>query len=238
MQNPLKILYPDQCVACGGLVDGAGALCTTCWAETPFIDGLVCDSCGVPLLGDAAGARPLCDDCIAEPRAWVQGRAVMAYRDAGRRMVLGLKHADRLDLVRPMASWMAARGGVLNAKNALVVPVPMHWSRLLARRFNQSALLAREVAREWGQTAVPDALIRTRRTRPQERMTKAERHNNQAGAIRVNPARGAQLFDRSVVLVDDVMTSGATLTEATQALNEAGARTVRVLVLARVVKDT
>ena len=237
MQNPLKILYPDQCVACGGLVDGAGGLCAACWAGTPFIDGLVCDACGAPLLGEAAGARPLCDDCMAEHPPWAQGRSVMAYRDSGRRMVLGLKHSDRLDLVRPMASWMAARGAVLKSGDKVLVPVPLHWTRLLMRRFNQAALLAREVARIWGCDTVPDALIRTRRTRPQERMTKAERLENQAGAIRVNPARATRVAGSSVVLVDDVMTSGATLSVAARALKDAGAERVCVLTLARVVKE-
>lgn len=237
MQNPLKILYPDQCVACGGLVDGSGGLCAPCWAATPFLDGLLCDACGVPLLGEAVGVRPLCDDCMAEHPPWVQGRAVMAYRDTARRMVLGLKHSDRLDLVRPAAGWMAARGAVLNAEGVVLVPVPLHWTRLLMRRFNQAALLAREVARIWGRDAVPDALIRTRRTRPQERMTKAERLENQRGAIRVNPAQVPKVSGRPVVLVDDVMTSGATLSVAARALAEAGSGEVRVLTLARVVKE-
>ena len=237
MQNPLKILYPDQCVACGGLVDGAGGLCAACWPETPFIDGLVCDACGTPLLGEAAGARPLCDDCLAEHPPWVRGRAVLAYRDAGRRMVLGLKHSDRLDLVRPLAGWMAARGAPLRSADAVLVPVPLHWSRLLTRRFNQAALLARELGRIWGCPVLPDALVRARRTRPQERMTRAERQNNQSGAIRVNPRRVHKVAGLPVVLIDDVMTSGATLSAATKALCDCGVGEVRVLTLARVVKE-
>ena len=237
MQNPLKVLYPDQCVACGGLVEGMGGLCATCWAGTPFVDGLVCDACGLPLLGEAAGERPLCDDCLAEHPPWAQGRSAMSYRGTGRRMVLGLKHSDRLDLVRPMAGWMAARGAVLRSDDTVLIPVPLHWTRLLTRRFNQAALLAREVGRIWGCDAVPDALVRTRRTRPQERMTRAERLANQKDAIRLNPARTERIRNRPVILIDDVMTSGATLTAAANALKEAGVQRVRTLTLARVVKE-
>ncbi len=236
MQNPLKILYPDQCVCCGGMVDGAGGLCAECWSETPFIDGLICDACGAPLLGDAACARPLCDDCLTTPPSWSRGRSVMVYTGNARSMVLRLKHGDRLDLARPAAGWMASRGHELNKPGTCLVPIPLHWTRLFVRKFNQAAVLSWEIGRIWGVDTLPDALIRTRRTAPQERMTRAERLANQSDAIRVNPARKGMLRGRRVLLVDDVMTTGATLSVAARALRDAGAQDVGALTLARVVK--
>lgn len=237
MQNPLKALYPDQCAACGALVEGSAGLCAPCWAGTPFLSGLTCDACGVPLLGEAGGARPLCDDCLAAHPPWSRGRTVLAYDGNARRIVLSVKHGDRLDLVRPVASWMASRAADLLSDDSVLVPVPLHWTRLLSRRFNQAALLAREIGRLRDVEAIPDGLVRTRRTRPQERMTKPERQANQAGAIRANPSRASRISGRSVILVDDVMTSGATLAEAARAVHAAGARGVSVVTLARVVKE-
>ena len=237
MQRTLAVLYPDQCVSCGKLVEETHGLCGPCWAETPFLGGLCCDSCGVPLLGEAAGARPLCDECLATPRPWDRGAAVLAYRDNARQMVLSLKHGDRIDLARPAARWMAARGASLLVPGTCVVPVPLHWTRLVRRRFNQAALLAREVARLSATEAITDALVRVRRTKPQEKMTREERLANLEGAIRPHSVRSAKLQGRAVVLVDDVMTSGATLEEGARAVLSAGAEGVSALVLARVVKD-
>lgn len=238
MQNPLKLLYPDQCVACGALVDGEVGLCAACWADTGFLDGLTCDACALPLIGRPDGARPLCDACLAEPPPWDRGRAVFSYGAAGRRIVLALKHGDRLDLARPAARWMATRGRTLFQADTALVPVPIHWTRLLKRRFNQSAVLAREIARLAGLDYRPQALVRARRSRPQEHMTRAERLANQNGSIAVDPAGFRGLRGRPVVLIDDVITSGATLGEASRVLHAAGAGDVSVLALARVVKDS
>ena len=237
MQNPLKLIYPDRCVACGELVDDAQSLCAACWASTPFLSGLCCDTCGVPLLGEDDGEGAHCDACLAAPPPWDRGRAALAYRDTGRRLVLALKHGDRLDLVAPLGRWMAARAEGLVGPGVALVPVPLHWTRLLRRRYNQSALLAQEVARRTGGDYLPDALIRSRRTPPQEKMTRDERRANMADAIRPHPTRGAALAGRRVVLVDDVLTSGATLGAAARAARAAGAASVSVLVLARVVRD-
>ncbi len=237
MQNPLRILYPNQCIACGILVEEAHGLCGACWTETPFIAGLACDGCGVPMIGENDGVRPLCDTCMADPPPWDHGIAVLSYRDTARRVVLQLKHGDRLDLVRPAAKWMAARAAAMIDDKTCLAPVPLHWTRLVSRRFNQSASLAREISRLTGGRYCPDALVRTRRTKAQEHMTREERQRNLEGAIRSHPARGMQLDGQSVMIVDDVMTSGATLRACAQAATEAGAQSVSVLVLARVVKN-
>jgi ComF family protein len=237
MQNPLRILYPNQCIACGGLVESAHGLCGACWTETPFISGLVCDGCSLPLIGEEDGLRSVCDECMTDPPPWDHATAIMSYRDTARRMVLQLKHGDRLDLVRPAAKWMAARASSRIDVETCLVPVPLHWTRLLQRRFNQSAALAKEICRLTGAVYCPDSVVRIRRTRPQEKMTREERRQNLEGAIRPHPRQGSRIAGRAVVLVDDVMTSGATLRASAMAAKEAGARSVSVLVLARVVKD-
>jgi ComF family protein len=237
LQKALNVLFPGQCVACGDLVEEAHALCGACWSETPFIDGLVCDVCGQPLLGEGDGSRPLCDDCMAHPRAWSRGRAALIYRGRARRMVLALKHGDRPDIAKPAARWMAPRAQELLPPDGLIVPVPLHWTRLLKRRFNQAALLARGIGGITRHEVLADGLARRRRTGSQENRNRDERALNVAGSMIAHPGRTHLLEGRSILVIDDVMTSGATFAEAAKALLAAGAAEVSVLALARVVKD-
>lgn len=237
MQRALRLIYPPQCISCGGLVEGEFALCGDCWRATPFIGGAVCDYCGTPLPGDAEAQKATCDDCIVIERPWESGRAALLYRDNARRIVLALKHGDRHDLARPAARWMSAAAKPLLHPDLVVVPIPIHWLRLLRRRYNQSALLAQAIARDCGLTYLPDALIRTKRTPVQDGLGREQRFHNLAGAIRAHPRRPTTLTGREVLLIDDVMTSGATLAAATEACLAAGACRVFTLVLARVAKD-
>ncbi|WP_349291178.1 phosphoribosyltransferase family protein [Loktanella sp. SALINAS62] len=170
-------------------------------------------------------------------RPWQRGRAALVYDGVGRRMVLGLKHADRTDLAVPAARWMVAVAADLRNDDMVVVPVPLHWSRLLTRRYNQANLLSRLVARGLDLTHVPDALIRPKRSPKMQDTTRAARFAALDCAIRPHPRRMTFLQGRSVLIVDDVMTTGATLAAATEAAHMAGAARVHVLTLARVVKD-
>lgn len=228
----IDTVYPPRCLACTAATDAARGLCSACWADTHFIAGTACRKCGVPLLGDS-GAEDVCESCIRHPPAWDRGAAAVLYSGAGRRMVLGLKHGDRLDMVRPLAAWMARAGRPLLAEADVIAPVPLHWRRLVVRRYNQSAELARALGRAAGRQVVPDLLVRRRATRPQSG-GRGARAENQAGAFVVAPKRTGLLADRRVLLVDDVLTSGATLSACADALRAAGAGGVDVLALARV----
>ncbi|MBT8412698.1 MAG: ComF family protein [Boseongicola sp.] len=236
MQRALGMVYPDQCVLCSEYVDGQGALCGSCWREMPFQTGHSCDLCGAGLIGHTDGVIDHCDDCIAMPRPWNKGRAALSYRDAGRRVVLGLKHGDRTDLVPIAGGWLARAGTDILTDDTLLVPVPLHWSRLLRRRYNQAAELAKAIAKLYSLDVAPDALIRTSRTKPQDGMGVDARFKNVENVISSATTPQSPLKGRKVCLIDDVMTSGATLSASAHACRAAGATQISVLVLARVDK--
>lgn len=237
MQAALHLLYPPQCISCGEAVTSDFGLCADCWRATPFISGLVCDQCGTPLPGPDRTERVLCDDCMTIARPWERGRSALLYGDNARSLVLALKHGDRMDLARPAGAWMAKAAQPILKPGMLVVPVPLHWFRLFRRKYNQAALLSKAVARLAGLAQCPDALIRRRPTGTQDGKTRDGRFANLIGAFLVPPRREAAIRDRDILLVDDVMTSGATFAAATEALVAAGAASVSVLSLARVAKD-
>jgi ComF family protein len=237
LQAALQLIYPPQCLTCDALVISDFGLCGTCWRDTSFITGLVCDRCGVPLPGEDPGHGVLCDDCLTTARPWDRGRAALLYRDNGRRIVLSLKHGDRLDLARPAAAWMLRAADPILQPGMVVAPVPLHWLRLFRRRYNQAALLSAAVARSAGLAHAPDLLLRRRNTRSQEGRDREGRFANMDAALRLNPRQAARIAGRPVLLVDDVMTSGATLAAAAETCRAGGATAVSVLVLARVAKD-
>lgn len=238
LQSALRLIYPPRCTVCGELVDSDFGLCGPCWRDTPFIFGQVCDLCGLPLPAgpDAAGVAH-CDECLAMPRPWGAGRAAVCYDGNGRKLVLALKHGDRQDMVRPAAVWMARAAQPLLRRDTLIAPVPLHWLRLLGRRYNQAALLARAVGQQVDRPVCPDLLIRPQATPSLGGRGRDARFATLAGAIRVHPRRRDRLAGRPVLLVDDVMTSGATLAAATDACLDAGAARVDILTLARAGKD-
>lgn len=237
MQALLHLVYPPQCLSCDARVTTDFGLCSACWRDTPFVAGLSCTKCGAPLPGEDAAVEVLCDDCLTIARPWGQGRAALLYKDNARKLVLSLKHGDRIDLARPAAQWMARAAAPLLLPGMVVAPVPLHWMRLLKRRYNQAALLSSGVARLAGLQHCPDLLQRRRSTGSQEGRTRDGRFANMADALTIHPKRHQMVEGRHVLLVDDVMTSGATLAAAAEACIAAGAVGISVLVMARVVKD-
>lgn len=238
LRGARDLLFPPECPSCGADVAAAEGLCASCFADCTFLAGPCCRQCGRPEPRlSAHDPDHRCDDCVASEPAWERGVAVALYGGVVRKLVLALKHGDRLDTVPLMAGWMHRAGRGLIAEADLIVPVPLHWTRRLKRRFNQSAELARAIA---GHAAgepgaavfAPDLLRRVRRTPSQEGRDRAARRANLDGAIAAAPHASARLSGARVVLVDDVMTSGATLDAAARALRAAGAAGVDALVMA------
>jgi ComF family protein len=224
---------PPLCLSCRELV-GSDGLCPTCWSKLSFITRPYCERLGIPFVYDP-GPGILSMQAIADPPAYRRARAAVRYDDVARTLVHAFKYGDRLDLGPTLGRWMAAAGRELTAEADALIPVPLHWRRLWARRFNQSALLAKIIGTASGVPVVTGALKRVKATRQQVGLTASERARNVQGAFRVPPSARADIVGRRVLLVDDVLTSGATLDACARVLLRAGAADVDVLVFARVV---
>ena len=196
-----------------------------------------CLACGLSFPHDV-GPGALCGACSRARPPYDRARAVLVYDDGSRDLILAFKHRDRTEAAPAFAAWMGRAGAALLAEADLLAPVPLHWTRLLARRFNQAGLLANALGRLSGLPVVVDALIRRRRTPSQGRLGRQGRQENVQGAFRVNPRRAAALKGRRVLLIDDVMTTGATLESCARTLRRGGAGAVDALTLARVASDS
>lgn len=230
----LDLLFPPLCIACRAPVAEPGSFCATCWQDIRFLDGPMCTRCGVPFEFELDGE---CAACLAQPPAYDKARAVMRYDEHSRAPILALKHGDRLDLVPGFTRWLDRGGRRLLDETDVILPVPLHRSRLWKRRYNQSAELARALGRLTGKPVALTALVRARATPSQGEMVSAKaRRRNMLGAFRVR--RTPLLENARVLLVDDVLTTGATVEACARALKRAGARAVFVLALARSIRPT
>jgi len=231
----LDAIYPPTCLACRAATAQTGALCPECWRHMRFIERPFCERLGTPFEQDL-GPGLLSPQAIADPPVFARARAVARFEDGpARRLVHRLKYSDRAELARPMGRWMARAGAdILSGADALA-PVPLHPLRLWTRRFNQAAALAQTIARETATPCESFLLARVKATQSQVGLSRAQRADNVQGAFRA-PAEGhARLKGRRIVLVDDVLTSGATANAAARALLRGGAAQVDLLVFARVV---
>jgi ComF family protein len=228
-------LLPPQCPLCRSFVDGPHKLCAACFGRLSFITAPHCLRCGLAFatMGEA-GPQGECLGCLHRPPQFGRARAALLYDAASQPLILPFKHADRTELAPVLAGMMARAGAVLLAEADAILPVPLHRRRLIARRYNQAALLAACLARGASRPWLPDALTRPRPTLPLGEMSAAARHREVADAFAVRPSRRAAIQGRRLLLIDDVMTSGATASACAAAALKAGAASVDVLVAARV----
>jgi len=227
----LDSLLPPQCLSCGAAVDTPGNLCAACFQEITFITSPCCDSCGVPFDG-AVIDDLICGACLQDRPAFERARAAFVYSAESRGLVLKLKHGDRTDAAAHFARWLQRAGAEVISTCDVIVPVPLHRWRLLIRSYNQAALLANAVGGLAGKPVAVNVLSRIKSTPSQGKRDRIARRRNVAKAFAVSNAE--RIGGKRVLLVDDVLTSGATAEACARCMLDAGARAVDVLVLARV----
>ena len=228
----LDVVLPPLCPACREPVTGKG-VCSSCWSRLSFITRPYCERLGIPFVYDP-GPGILSMEAIADPPAYNRARAAVRFDEVSRALVHSLKYGDRLDLAPMMGRWIGQAGREVLSEADALVPVPLHWRRHWARRFNQSALLAATVSADSGVPVLAGVLKRVKATAQQVGLTRSERAVNVQGAFKVPPEAKAVVAGRRIVVVDDVLTSGATVDGCARALLRAGAANVDVLVFARV----
>ena len=238
----LDAILPPRCLVSGEIVERSGQLSASIWRDINFIAPPLCACCGVPFPFDAGGDGDgsdtvLCGACIASPPRFARARAVFQYDDTSRRMILAFKHADRMEGAPAFAAWMQRAGAEILPDTDLIVPVPLHRLRLWMRRYNQAAVLAQALGRACNIAVAVDALARMRHTPPMINMNSEARRKNLRGAIKLRHAGTGNIAGRNILLIDDVLTSGATAEACAGVLNSAGAARVDVLTLARVVRS-
>ena len=229
-------IVPQACLACGRALADHDAICAACWREVSFIRPPLCDVLGIPL-AFATGDVTVSAAALAEPPPYGRARAVAQHTGTMRRLVHHLKFHDRHDGRRLLGRWLAEAGRELIADAELIVPVPLARWRLFTRRFNQAALLGRELSRLSGVPIDPLVLRRRRNTPSQVGLTEDQRRRNVAGAFAIGRRRARIIEGRRVLLIDDVVTTGATVSACARVLRRAGAARVDVLALA-LVSDT
>ena len=231
LNGAVNALLPLRCLCCDRRVGSDDGLCPVCWHGMAFIEKPVCHRLGTPFAYDV-GEDTWSPRAIASPPVFARLRSVAFYEGSAQRLVLAFKFGGRRELARPMGKWMSNAGREFLSPDCRVIPVPLHWVRMLSRRFNQAGALAQVVAAECGATYEPDLLKRRKRTRRQVGLSARERQINVRSAFDIDKARLERLQGRHVVLIDDVMTTGSTITACTKTLLSAGAASVDVLTFA------
>lgn len=231
----VSLVLPHRCLSCRDVMPDANGLCMTCWDKLTFLGSPCCAHCGYPFELNE-GREALCAACTIRRPAYDRARAVFSYDDHSRDLVLAFKHGDHTETAPALGAWLARAGAALAADADIVAPVPLHRHRLWQRRFNQAALLAAQAARIWDRPYYPDLLTRERATPSQGNLGFKARHRNVKRAFALSGRYRDAIQGQTVLLVDDVFTTGATVEECARVLKAEGAHAVHVVTLARVPK--
>jgi ComF family protein len=227
-------VLPPRCIVSGQMVERQGMIAPEIWAGLVFIAEPFCATCGFPFDFEV-DKDSLCASCLANPPPYTSARSALKYGDVSRDMILGFKHADKTHAVRAFIPWLKRAGAEMLKDADMLVPVPLHYFRLITRRYNQSAVIANALSHETGIQIIPDLLKRTRATPSQGHLTAKQRFRNVRRAFAINSRHDVK--DKTIILVDDVYTTGATVRECAKVLKKAGAKDVHILTLARVVRE-
>lgn len=234
VMQAVDTVLPPRCVVTGEMVDRQGMIHPSAWAQLDFIADPLCESCGFPFDFEVEKGS-LCAQCLERPPPFEMARSALKYNDTSRDLILGFKHADQTHIVSAFVPWLEKAGGQMLEDADILMPVPLHRWRLMARRYNQAAIMAQELSKETKIPVLLTALKRVRSTASQGHLKAAERHKNVKRAFALDPK--ANLKGKTIILIDDVYTTGATVKECTKVLLRAGAGKVYVLALARAVRE-
>lgn len=233
----INLVLPPRCVVSGEEVERQGMLSPGVWAGLDFIADPYCECCGIPFDFDTGIGGALCAGCIQSRPEYTMARAALKYNDTSRDLILGFKHGDQMHAVLAFMPWLKAAGQEFLGEADYVIPVPLHGRRLLARRYNQAAIIAQRLGKETGVQVLADGLQRIRNTQTQGHLKSGERAKNVRRAFRVLPKLCTKIKGKNIILIDDVYTTGATVNECAKALRKGGAAQIYVLCIARVVRE-
>lgn len=232
----LDTVLPPRCVVTGETVERQGMIAPKAWSSLDFITRPFCECCGFPF-SFVVEEGMLCSSCLADAPPFESARSALTYNDTSRDLILGFKHADKTYAVKAFTPWLERAGEDMIKEADFLVPVPLHRQRLIARRYNQAGIMAQALSKETNVPVLIDALQRVRATRSQGHLKARERHKNVRKAFIVPETYRETLRGKTVILIDDVYTTGATLKECTKALLAGGAEKVHALTLARVARE-
>jgi len=234
-RNIVDLILPPQCISCRSVIDSAGNICAGCWKQLNFISEPLCEACGYPFPYEAPGIK-FCAACARKAPPFDRARAALCYDEQSKRLVTGLKFSDKTHQAPTFSKLMAVSGNALITESDCIIPVPLHRIRLFMRRYNQAALLALGLAKLSDKPVIYDLLVRKINTPPQMSLNRNQRLKNVKSAFGINDKYKEKVKGKSVLLIDDVMTTGATIESCAKILKKSGAWRVNVLTLARVVE--
>lgn len=236
LKTVIDFILPPRCIVTGDIVDNQGMLSPKAWTALTFISDPQCQKCGVPFEFDVGNSLSTCVKCLDKPPTYHQARSALVYDDASRDLVLAFKHGDKTHYITGFLPWLKRAGQDLIKVSDIVMPVPLHQVRLIQRRYNQAGIIAKYLAKDCDKTLMLDGLERVRSTPPQGFMNATERQKNVRRAFAVRLKHRMAIQGRTILLIDDVLTTGATIEECTQTLMAAGAKAVNVLTLTRTIR--